>query len=233
MNRSLVSIIGDCEALHNVEFNDDDRDLFLEHLERYSDRDDELFSKVTSTEDARRRFLAGRLLLYSYLTGRTEIITGLVGHTRIMTIEKPEDLYVLKISEAGINKLYSRRRTDRRLYELYVRITRRSYIYGLPDISAQIDTLGDDSGVVNHLGITVGSKMIKECPPPYRKNHRRNHRRNGRRGTPRKIITEEDINFIRSRGEMYGWNAELAKRGMAEFSEDLIRNVFRENRPKG
>ncbi len=229
---SLISIIGDCEAFYDVKFNNDDKDLFLGHLERCTSRDDELFSRVVSTEDIRRKFLAGRMLLFSYLAGRTEIITGLVDHTRIITIEKPEDLYVLKITEVGINRMYSKRRTDRRLYNLYMGIMRRGYVNGLPDIASQIDTLGSDPEVVDHLGVPVNYRMVKECPLPYKKNHRRNHRRNGRRGTPRKVITEEDIRFIRSRGEMYGWNAELAKRGMAEFSEDLIRNVFRENRPK-
>ncbi len=230
---NLVSIVEDCEAFHDLKFNDDDVGLFIEHLERCTGRDEELFSRVTCTEDARKKFLAGRLLLFSYLAGRTEIITGSVGHTRIITIMGPEDLYALKITEVGINRMYSKRRTDRRLYNLYMGIMRRGYVNGFPDIASQIDTLGNDSAVVDHLGVPVNYRTVKECPLPYRKNHRRNHRRDGRRGTPRKVITEEDIRFIVSRGAMYEWDAALAKKSIAGFSEDLINKVFKENKPKG
>lgn len=229
MNRSLVSIINDCESFHDVEFNDADTKLFLGHLERYAGRDNEPTLRITCTEDAIRKFFAGRLLLFSYLTGKTEVTAGVVGHTKVMRIEKPTDLYVLKISEVGVNKIYYQRRTDRRLYGLYMGIMRWGYVYGFPDIAAQIDDLGNDPGVVNNLGAPVSYQTVKECPFPYR----RHQKRNGGMRRPRKLITEEEIKFIVSRGPMYDWNAAMAKQSIKRFSHELIHRIFREHKPKG
>ena len=225
MAENLVSIIEVCESAHDVKFNKKDKKLFLEHLERYSAGDRELFLKIKCTENARRKFLAGRLLLFSYLTGRTPITAGVVGNTEVRTVRRLDDLYMLRINEVGLHELSSHRRTDNRIYSLYNRIKNRESDWGLPNIQEQIDSIGSDQFVVKYFkGTPVTYKMVLKCRSPYIRPKKAI--RGNLKGNERKIITDEDINLIRSRGSMYNWNVTLAAQSLP-YSVEFIRRVFR------
>ena len=178
MVKTIDDVVNFCEEKYALKITRGNRRTYKNFLERFLEKQKyDLNFKTSNKPNAGYpyfRLTADVLLLFSYMTGKTEIEAGIVGNSCKKQIKSVEDLYLLRLAETGASgkNHIKEKRTDQRLFRLIGRINGRKHVdyiryhIEMPGWNELIDELGKDKNVKKYFGQQITYKMVSASHSP-------------------------------------------------------------------
>ena len=196
MAQSLESVLEHFKNKYALDLDGTNRSFYLSFLQRQEAREKSMhtdYNLESRRSDNRRvgkpyfNVMVDKLLLFSYLTGKMEIIAGYNDNAEIKRIESINNLYLLRPAEIGRQtrqnedfsyRMPTEKRTDLVLYHLISRIISRKQRSKTQNWPEMINELAEDEGVIDHFGQKINYQMVLKCksPNPLTYNHGGNRR---------------------------------------------------------
>jgi len=186
----LEAVITNCVSEYGLELNGVNgrkRVRYMEFLKRQQEKHhygllEEGLGRRNRVIYLNINLLADKLMLFAYLIGEEEIISGygnVMSKRRVMSIR---DLYLLRPSELGVHlrkikkDKRATRRTDWVLHKLYRRFANGNYRFPdkWPGWTEVLNDLGEDRDVIRHFKMVITADKVYNCssPNPHTTNYR-------------------------------------------------------------
>lgn len=159
----LEEIIDFCEKGHGVLFKDRTTLINFLRMQLINHKD---YRSNSKNNYFYFEILADKLLLFSYLIGKTSIVLGRGDDVRLCKIESIQDFYLLKSAEPRF--ILDRSQVDPALANLFLRINNRKKKktkYNLQTWKEHIDELGKCQEVIKYFGRAITYENVKSSQP--------------------------------------------------------------------